>query len=45
MKVIANLFIENKTDFEVLSEKAMNEVRGGGTPKTKDKDVFEFEED
>ena len=31
--------------FEVINEKAMSEVRGGGTPKTSDKDIFEFDED
>ncbi|MBN2635369.1 MAG: hypothetical protein JXR61_03805 [Prolixibacteraceae bacterium] len=45
MKVIASFFTENKSDFEVLSEEAMNEVRGGGTPKSRDKDIYEFEED
>jgi len=45
MKVIANLFTEIKIDFEVLCEEAMNEVRGGGTPKSRDKDVFDFEEE
>ena len=45
MKVIANLFTENNKDFEILSEDAMNEVRGGGTPKSRDKDIFDFEEE
>ena len=45
MKVIANPFTESNCDFELLSEEAMNEVRGGGTPKSRDKDIFEFEED
>ena len=45
MKVIANQFKENNFDFEVLSKEAMNEVRGGGQPKSRDKDIFEFEED
>ncbi|WP_321372973.1 hypothetical protein [uncultured Draconibacterium sp.] len=32
--------------FEVMNEEAMNNVRGGiEPPKTRDKDVFEFEED
>ena len=31
--------------FEVISEEAMSEVRGGGQPKSRDKDIFEFEED
>ncbi|WP_319502458.1 hypothetical protein [uncultured Draconibacterium sp.] len=45
MKVIANFFTENDRDFEVLSEEAMNEVRGGGTPNSRDKDIFDFEEE
>ncbi|WP_319266326.1 hypothetical protein [uncultured Draconibacterium sp.] len=45
MKVIADIFTENKSYFEVLSDEAMNEVRGGGTPKTRDKDIYDFEED
>lgn len=45
MKVIANLFTKNVLDFEVLSLEDLNEVRGGGTPKTRDKDVFDFEEE
>jgi hypothetical protein len=45
MKVIANFFTENKSCFEILSEEAMSEVRGGGTPKTRDKDVYDFEEE
>ncbi|WP_303924230.1 hypothetical protein [Draconibacterium sediminis] len=45
MKVIANFFTENKRDFEVLSQEAMNEVRGGGQPNSRDKDIYEFEED
>ena len=31
--------------FEVISEVAMSEVRGGSTPRSRDKDIFEFEED
>ena len=31
--------------FEVINEQAMSEVRGGGTPRTRDKDVFDFEEE
>lgn len=45
MKVIANFFTENVSGFEVLSSEDLNEVRGGGTPKTRDKDVFDFEEE
>ena len=45
MKVIADLYIENVLDFEVLSLDDLNEVRGGGTPRTRDKDVFDFEEE
>jgi hypothetical protein len=45
MKVIADFFADNKSYFEVLSEEAMSEVRGGGVPKTRDKDIYEFEED
>ncbi|WP_163323486.1 MULTISPECIES: hypothetical protein [Draconibacterium] len=45
MKVIANFFTESNSDFEVLSNDAMNEVRGGGTPKSRDKDIYDFEEE
>nr|WP_321357066.1 hypothetical protein [uncultured Draconibacterium sp.] len=45
MKVIADLFTENVSGFEVLSFEDLNEVRGGGTPKTRDKDIFDFEEE
>ena len=31
--------------FEVLTQNELNEVRGGGTPRTRDKDVFDFEEE
>ncbi|MBN2635370.1 MAG: hypothetical protein JXR61_03810 [Prolixibacteraceae bacterium] len=31
--------------FDVLSQEEMNEVRGGGTPKSRDKDIYEFEEE
>ncbi|WP_157493667.1 bacteriocin [Draconibacterium sediminis] len=31
--------------FEVLTQNELNEVRGGGTPKSRDKDVFDFEEE
>ncbi|WP_321995766.1 hypothetical protein [Draconibacterium orientale] len=45
MKVIANFFTENNIDFEILSEDALNEVRGGGQPRSRDKDIFDFEEE
>ncbi|QIA08443.1 hypothetical protein [Draconibacterium halophilum] len=45
MNVIASFFTENNGDFELLSEEAMNEVRGGGTPKSRDKDIYDFEEE
>ncbi|SES67071.1 hypothetical protein SAMN05444285_101142 [Draconibacterium orientale] len=45
MKVIADFFIESNRGFDVLTEEAMNEVRGGGTPKSRDKDIFDFEEE
>ena len=32
-------------NFEVISQESMSEVRGGGTPKTRDKDIFDFEEE
>ncbi|SES67042.1 hypothetical protein SAMN05444285_101141 [Draconibacterium orientale] len=31
--------------FDVLSQEELNEVRGGGTPKSRDKDIFDFEEE
>lgn len=31
--------------FEVINEKAMSEVRGGGQPNSRDKDIFDFEEE
>ncbi|WP_319228601.1 hypothetical protein [Draconibacterium orientale] len=45
MKVIADFLAESISDFEVLSEEGLNEVRGGGKPKTRDKDIYEFDED
>ena len=45
MKVIADFFTESICDFEVLSEEGLKEVRGGGKPKTRDKDIYDFEED
>nr|WP_321485847.1 hypothetical protein [uncultured Draconibacterium sp.] len=43
MKVIADFHTEDERNFEVLSEYAMNDVRGGGTPRSRDKDIFDFE--
>ena len=43
MKTIIDNYTENNNGFEVLSEEAMNEVRGGSTPITRDKDIFDFE--
>ncbi|HYQ55999.1 MAG TPA: hypothetical protein VEP89_01545 [Draconibacterium sp.] len=43
MKVIAEIFTCDRNDFEVLTEKDMNDVRGGGTPKSRDKDIFDFD--
>ncbi|WP_297099802.1 hypothetical protein [uncultured Draconibacterium sp.] len=31
--------------FDVLSQEELNEVRGGGQPKSRDKDIFDFEEE
>ena len=45
MKVIANTFEENKAGFEVLSLEDLSGIRGGGTPKSRDKDIFDFEEE
>ena len=44
MKAITIPLIENLI-FDVLSQEELNNVRGGGTPKTRDKDIFEFEEE
>lgn len=47
MKAIAiqnNNKLENFV-FEILSQNELNEIRGGGKPKTRDKDVFDFEEE
>ena len=30
--------------FEVLSQIELSEVRGGGQPRSRDKDIYEFEE-
>ncbi|MDX8339900.1 hypothetical protein SLH46_11940 [Draconibacterium sp. IB214405] len=35
----------NNFGFEILSRNELNEVRGGGKPKSRDKDVFDFEEE
>jgi len=35
----------NNFDFEVLSQNELNEVRGGGQPNSRDKDIFDFEEE
>ena len=32
-------------DFEVLSQEELNEVRGVGTPNSRDKDIYDFEEE
>nr|WP_320000501.1 hypothetical protein [uncultured Draconibacterium sp.] len=48
MKRVQFESIENTFEvkgFEVINEKAMSEVRGGGTPRSRDKDIYEFEED
>ncbi|HYQ55998.1 MAG TPA: hypothetical protein VEP89_01540 [Draconibacterium sp.] len=29
--------------FEVIKEDSLNEIRGGGTPKSRDKDIFDFD--
>ncbi|WP_321372978.1 hypothetical protein [uncultured Draconibacterium sp.] len=45
MKAITNKYKQD-FNFEVLSQDELYEVRGGiEPPKTRDKDVFEFEED
>ena len=31
--------------FEVINEQAMSEVRGGGTPRSRDKDIYDFREE
>jgi len=31
--------------FEVLNQSELNEVRGGGQPRSRDKDIFDFEEE
>jgi hypothetical protein len=46
MNAITTIFTSNKLDnFEVLTLDELNEVRGGGTPRSRDKDVFDFEEE
>ena len=31
--------------FDVLSQDELNEVRGGGTPRSRDKDIYDFREE
>ncbi|WP_297089569.1 hypothetical protein [uncultured Draconibacterium sp.] len=46
MKVIADIFAESVKDFEILSEDVLNDIRGGvKPPKSRDKDIFDFEEE
>ena len=44
MKAITIQPIDN-FGFDVLTHEELNELRGGGTPKSRDKDIFEFEEE
>ncbi|WP_319228599.1 hypothetical protein [Draconibacterium orientale] len=45
MKAITKISIEN-LKFEVLDKSELNRVRGGvEPPKTRDKDIYDFEED
>lgn len=45
MKAITNSNIEN-LNFEVLSENELNQICGGVEPtKSRDKDIYDFEED
>ena len=48
MKRTVNNSIENVSfdnfKFDVLSENEMKEVRGGGKPRSRDKDVYDVEE-
>ncbi|MEN8116891.1 MAG: hypothetical protein ABFS16_07925 [Bacteroidota bacterium] len=34
-----------KFGFDLLNEKEMSEIRGGGKPKSRDQDVFDLEEE
>ena len=43
MKAITTKNIDD-FNFEILTKYELNEVRGGGTPKSRDKDIYEFEE-
>ncbi|WP_347841176.1 hypothetical protein [uncultured Draconibacterium sp.] len=46
MKVIADIFAESVKDFEILSEDVLTDIRGGvKPPKSRDKDIFDFEEE
>ncbi|WP_319481022.1 bacteriocin [uncultured Draconibacterium sp.] len=48
MNAITAVFTSTKLDnfeFEVLSQNELNEVRGGGQPKSRDKDIYDFEEE
>nr|WP_321357065.1 hypothetical protein [uncultured Draconibacterium sp.] len=48
MKAITKKYnsdILDKCVFENLTTNELSEVRGGGTPKTRDKDIFDFEEE
>jgi len=48
MKRVQELSTENTFEglsFEVLTSNEMNEVRGGGRPKSRDKDVFDMDDE
>ncbi len=46
MKTIRNTEKDMKTfGFETLNNEQLSEVRGGGRPRSKDKDIFDLEED
>ena len=48
MQAIATKYNSNEIvffGFEPLTENELNIVRGGGTPKSRDKDIFDFEEE
>jgi hypothetical protein len=48
MKAITKKYnsdILGKCVFETLTSDELTEVRGGGTPKTRDKDIYDFEEE
>ncbi|WP_321344300.1 hypothetical protein [uncultured Draconibacterium sp.] len=45
MKAIIKKYNLGEMTFEVLTSDELMEVRGGGTPKTRDKDIYDFEED